>query len=217
MPYTLIVAGTPITASWANTNTRDQVVNPFDNSVDRANASADPPEGLMTYLSDVDQVSVYSGTAHVPIPNTVIARAFRTTSSTATTTEIGVLQLRVGDLISQRIYRIQVGVTDFYSPVANDVVRCRIRYTTDGTDATVASTILPGSDMQHRLTGTGIDEQHVMLIDYVAGAGVDLSLMLTVGRSAGSGNVQILAAASAPIYYSVMCMGKNPGDTGVDI
>lgn len=216
MSYTTVVAGTVITASWGNSEIRDQVVTPFADAATRTSQVSTPVEGMVSYLKDIDQVHFRSASYYVPIPGTLIARAYRTTSSTATTTEIGVLQLRVGTLVPGALYRIQTGITDFYSTVANDVVRCRFRYTTDGTDATVASTILPGTDMQHRLTGGGVDEQYVMMTDYIAGVGQNLSIILTVGRSAGSGNIQILSSATAPIYYTVMCMATDPGDTGVD-
>lgn len=216
MPYVTVVAGTVITASWGNSEVRDQVVTPFADAATRTSQVSTPVEGMVSYLKDIDQVHFRSASYYVPFPGTLIARAFRTTSSTATTTEVGVLQLRVGDLVPGALYRVQTGITDFYSPVANDVVRCRFRYTTDGTDATVVSSLLPGSDMQHRLTGTGVDEPYVMTTDYIAGVGQNLSVLLTVGRSAGTGSVQILSSASAPIYYTVMCMATDPGDTGVD-
>lgn len=216
MPYTTVVAGTAITASWGNANVRDQVVTPFADAATRTSQRTAPIEGMISYLSDVDQVNFYNGTIDVPIPSTVIARANRTTSSSATTSEVGVFSLRVGTLVSGAIYKIQTGLIDFYSTVANDVVEVKFRYTTDGSDATVASTFLSGSGMQHRLTGAGVDEQHTMTVYYIPGAGVNLSLMMTVRRSAGSGNVQILASATAPIGFIVECMATDPGDTSVD-
>ena len=123
MPYTTVVAGTAITASWGNANVRDQVVTPFTDAATRTSQVGAPIEGMVSYLSDIDQINFHNGTTYVPIPSTVIARANRTTSSSATTSEIGVFSLRVGSLVSGALYKIQTGLIDFYSTVASDLER----------------------------------------------------------------------------------------------
>lgn len=51
MPYTTILAGTWATASWANSNVRDQVVTPFTTSAARDAAITSPVEGMLAYLT----------------------------------------------------------------------------------------------------------------------------------------------------------------------
>lgn len=215
MPYTTLVAGTVITASWANACVRDQGVTPFADASARTSAITSPVEGMLTYLTGSDQLHFYSGSVWVPVPGTLIARGYRTSSSSSTTSEIGVMRLPVGTLVNGKVYRIMTGNLDFYSTAANDVIISRIRYTTDGSTPSTSSTIL--MSQQHTAIGAGTDEQYTMCGDYFAGASDNLTLLLTIGRSAGSGTIQMLASSTMPIQYSVICLGSDPGDTGVDI
>lgn len=61
MPYTTAVAGTTITASWANASVRDQVVTPFASSAARTSAITSVIEGMVTYQADTDQLEIYDG------------------------------------------------------------------------------------------------------------------------------------------------------------
>ena len=61
MPYTTIVAGTTILASWANASVRDQAVTPFATAAARTSAITAPVEGMICYITDSDLVQVYNG------------------------------------------------------------------------------------------------------------------------------------------------------------
>ena len=63
MPYTTSVAGSVITASWANTNVRDQVVTPFASSAARTSSITAPVEGMLTVLTDSERVDIYNGSS----------------------------------------------------------------------------------------------------------------------------------------------------------
>lgn len=63
MPYTTSVAGTTITASWANASIRDQVVTPFASAAARTSAITVPVEGMVTHLNDTNCLGVYTGSA----------------------------------------------------------------------------------------------------------------------------------------------------------
>jgi hypothetical protein len=65
MPYTTSVAGTTITASWANANVRDQVVTPFATTAARDSAITAPVAGMVAVTTDTNTVWTYSGTAWV--------------------------------------------------------------------------------------------------------------------------------------------------------
>src|SRR3954470_8045388 len=67
MPYTTTVAGTAITASWANTNLRDQVITPFATSTARDSAITVPVEGMMSYHVDTHKFVGYNGTSWVDV------------------------------------------------------------------------------------------------------------------------------------------------------
>lgn len=56
MPYTTVVAGTTITATWANANVRDQGVTPFASAAARTSAITTPVAGMVTVLTDTDRV-----------------------------------------------------------------------------------------------------------------------------------------------------------------
>lgn len=63
MPYSTLVSGTTITASWANANVRDQVITPFASAAARASAITSPVEGMATYQTDTDTLDLYDGAA----------------------------------------------------------------------------------------------------------------------------------------------------------
>jgi hypothetical protein len=67
MPYTTVVAGTVITASWGNANVRDQVVTPFGSAAARTSAVTAPIQGMVSTLTDIDTFEAYDGTNWVAI------------------------------------------------------------------------------------------------------------------------------------------------------
>lgn len=60
MPYTTLVAGTTITASWANASVRDQVVTPFASSAARTSAVSTPVRGMLSVLTNTDTFEAYT-------------------------------------------------------------------------------------------------------------------------------------------------------------
>lgn len=75
MAYTTLVAGTTITASWANANVRDQVVTPFANASARDSAITAPVEGMVCYLADTDTLWMYTGAAWYPLTERPVVKA----------------------------------------------------------------------------------------------------------------------------------------------
>lgn len=63
MAYTTSVAGTAITASWANASVRDQGVSVFTDSTARATAITVPVDGMISTLTTTDRVDVYNGSS----------------------------------------------------------------------------------------------------------------------------------------------------------
>jgi hypothetical protein len=66
VPYTTVVAGTTITASWGNASVRDQVVTPFASAAARTSAITSPVAGMLSYRSDGDIFDGYTGSAWKP-------------------------------------------------------------------------------------------------------------------------------------------------------
>jgi len=89
VPYTTIVAGTTIAASWANANVRDQVITPFANTSARDSSIGSPVEGMCCYITGSDVLQVYNGANWVTI--TPQSATVATSQNTATTsfTDLG--------------------------------------------------------------------------------------------------------------------------------
>ena len=66
MPRKIFVAGEILTAADVNTNLMDQAVMVFADAAARTTAIPSPTEGMVTYLSDVNALEVYTGAAFVP-------------------------------------------------------------------------------------------------------------------------------------------------------
>ena len=69
MPRKVFVANEILTAADVNTNLMDQAVMVFADSAARGSAIPSPSEGMVTYLSDVNQVQAYTGAAFKPVSN----------------------------------------------------------------------------------------------------------------------------------------------------
>lgn len=142
----------------------------------------------------------------------LIGRGSRTTSSSTTTTETSVLRIDGVSLKANRHYRITSSVLFTSSSVNNDVVTVRLRSTTDGTTATTSSTqIGQNNAIWNFAAGPG----ETVCADVNPGSDVTMSLLLTVGRTAGTGNVSILGASTFPISVWIDDMGPDTGNIGI--
>jgi hypothetical protein len=161
--------------------------------------------GTMNDLIDQDSV----------LPLGIQARGNRTTSSTTTTTEVGVLRLDDIPIYAGRTYRIWTSPLRLDTSVANDVARANIRYTTDGSTPTTSSTVM--TNAQALLANIADGDSVDICIDYSPSADELLSLLLCVARQSGTGNISIIAASTTPINMVVEDIGLDPTDTGTDI
>jgi hypothetical protein len=117
MPYTTSVAGTTITASWANANVRDQTISPFATAAARDSAITAPIHGQMAYTQDTSTLWVFTagvgwvshGASSGWIPYTPTWTAFTTNPTIGNGTLDGSYQ-KVGRMVSFRA-RILVGTT----------------------------------------------------------------------------------------------------------
>lgn len=149
-------------------------------------------------------------------PRGVLARGKRTTSSTGTTTETGVLRLPGVSVGAGRLLRVWSSNLILASTVANDSVRAIVRYTTDGSTPTTASTQLGAIQMQ--VPNTSFPPTQELDLPFpVGGSDLTLAVLLTVARQSGTGSVSLLAAAGFDIDLVVEDVGADPGDLGVDL
>jgi hypothetical protein len=143
------------------------------------------------------------------------SRGIRTTNSTTTTTEVGVLRLDGITVTLGRLYLIETSTLVLSSTVANDVLRCPLRASTAGAAGTGSTQVGMAQATMPNTTNPG--PGLVARCLYVPGATGTLSVLLSVARQQGTGNVSILAASTFPIQLWVHDMGPDPGDTGVSI
>lgn len=149
----------------------------------------------------------------------VIARGIRTTNSTGTTTEVGVLRIDDIPVFEGRLYRVALATSCIYgSTAANDLLEGRLYYSLTG--AAVVGTNMFGTLSIETRTAGGAqysDGTTTFLPSPVAtGAGTGtLSVLFSVLRTVGAGTVSIPANTTYPVHMIVEDLGVDPGDTGV--
>lgn len=147
--------------------------------------------------------------------NSIVAWGRRTTDSSTTTSEVGVLRLDSIALEGGYQYRFWTSSLSLDTSVTNDEVGAQLRYSTSGT-ATTSSTIMPGSDARERLTDANFPESENIVAIYTPSTDETMSVLLTVRRVAGTGNAMIAANAGS-IDLVVERIGPAVSDTGTDI
>lgn len=200
-----------IDEDWGN-EVRDRVVHEYANATARDAEITAPSEAMVSYQADTKVIRYHNGTVWVPLPGTIIARGNRVSSSTTTTTEVGVLRLPVGTLAAGVTYLIQTSPM-LMACTAGATLGGYLRYTTDGSTPTTASTALVQAQVDIVVSYQSL----VLSALYTPATAVDLTLLLTCARAAGSGNAFIAGATATPIDLWVTVTQQDIGDTGVDI
>lgn len=205
-----VVGGTVITSTWGNTM-RDAGNVPFSTTADRATAIAAPNNAQMTYRSDAGWFEYYQTTPNqwLPIPGTMMLRAERTTDSSTTTAEVGVLRLDSIPIVAGYSYRIQ---TDNYWVISatGDIVATMFKGNTAG-NATTASPVIGGQQYGTTNAIQPFSQQVTAVYNSVTTG--NLSVLLSVARVTGTGNTKTFGA----VRFYVYCVGPTPSDTGVDV
>ncbi|MFI6759356.1 hypothetical protein ACIBF5_09470 [Micromonospora sp. NPDC050417] len=124
-------------------------------------------------------------------PRGLVKWAQRTTPSpTTTAADLGVLRLDNIPMVGGRQYRIWTSPLPLDSTVTNDEIRARIRISTAGA-ATIANNAVPGATVHTRQTDANVSEDKAMSVTYRPTGDQTVSLLLCVGRIAGTGNVSL--------------------------
>jgi hypothetical protein len=206
-----VTGGTTITSVWGN-KVRENATNNFANAADRTTAVTSPFDGQFTYRSGVGQFESYktASTSWVPMPGTIIARANRGTDSSTTTSEIGVLRLDSIPIINGVVYLIESAPMYLLS-TTGDIVNARFRYSTAGAATTASSQL--GQAFQ-TITNSSQPTSAMLKVLYPAATTGSLSVLLTITRSSGSGNLKTFGASEFWVKVGSII---DPGDTGTDI
>lgn len=147
----------------------------------------------------------------------ILARGRRTTSSSTTTTTVGVLRIDDVPIAGGYLVMLSTSPLGTVSSVANDAVRAELRYTTDGSTPTTSSPLVPGATYQEISSASGI-KQGPIIGFYTPTSDETLSVLLTVTRVGGTGNVSIYAdGANVTMDVWIESRGIDTGDVGVDI
>jgi hypothetical protein len=171
-----------------------------------------PVEGMIADIANSDYLVRYNDTVWVPWSGAIIARGNRVSSSTATTTEVGVLRLPVGTLAAGVTYKI-CSSSMLIACTAGATVGAYLRYTTDGSSPTTGSTAMIQAQVDIAVSYQSLS----LAVLYTPASAVNLTLLLTCARVSGSGNASIIGASATPIDLWVEVSAKDVGDTGVDI
>lgn len=148
-------------------------------------------------------------------PNGVVARGRRTTpTGNVTTTETGVLRLDGIPVKAGRGYEITTSDMNMDTSVSNDLATARIRINTAGTAITSSTQIV-----QMRNTIDDATNSNVIPLQcyYFPTSDATLSVLLTVQRVAGTGNIIIFCSGTEILDLVVRDMGIAPADSGVVI
>ncbi len=145
----------------------------------------------------------------------VVARTRRTSdSSTSSGSIVEVARLDGVALLAGYLYEIKADPLSVTS-AAGDVFTITLRAATGGSTATGASTaiqtvedVVPSTSA---FTGAGIAVLRPVSADE------ELSVVLCIIRSSGSGSTKFSASATKPLDLMVICRGVDPGDTGLSL
>jgi hypothetical protein len=144
----------------------------------------------------------------------IIAWGSRSTSSTGTTSEVGVLRLDGIAITSGHMYRIYTGPLALYSNVTSDTVAGNIR-TSAAVASTPATTASPALGQALKFTAnatsTSFPETKPLIQVYTATLTGLLSVLLTVSRMQGTGTVSIQTGCDMWVEE----IGLSVGNTGV--
>lgn len=178
----------------------------FDTNLYRASASV---------LQTDDDFRVAGG---ISLPRGIVKFGERTTaSSTTTAADAGVLRVDSISYLAGRMYKIWTTPLHLDSSVANDEIRARLRQSTSG-NATTSSAVLGGTTVHARQVDQNVSETHTIQTTYIPAVNETGSILLCVGRIAGTGNCRLSNSdGDETIRLYIEDMGIAPSDSGVDI
>lgn len=193
---------------------------PFANETERTAVytilGITPHKGAISYLQNRVRNEFFDGTQWVPETGTILAYGERTSDKVFTGTEIGVLRLDGVQMFAGYRYIIRSSVLGLSMSTSGDTGQAFLRYRTDNNPAGTGDTIMQQADVNANSTFVARNSC-TFSEPYVASANGTLSVLLSLGRSGGAGNITMSGSATRPIRLYIEQGGKDPGDTGVAI
>lgn len=207
MPYTTVVAGTVITASWGNM-VRDQLVTPFADAATRNAQILAPVEGMLCALATdpyglTDTLWTYSGSAWIPATRLRIGGITpRTSDVTMTTTETIADSLTV-TCVAGRRYRCTWSGS-YNSSGAGDSVDIRLRYAA-GASVTNAGTLIKACPLSEPAANHNLSGAFTAEITGIAAGQTTFGVFGV--RIGGSGTIHLYAGAIYPVTFVIDDVG----------
>lgn len=198
--YSVVVAGTTITASRENTYVSRQVITRFASlSAAQSAISTDAEEGMYVDAADTDTLYRYSGSAYVPFGHRVVGSKYQTsgTFATSTSTEVAMASWTGGDatitFTNGYIYRVEltVGAHDAGTAGTGGSVIAKVRKTVNDTSSATLG------QWQLATDGGGAVKTHTVAsyVKNASGADIAASMGITVTKLVG-GNGSLYGDAS---------------------
>jgi hypothetical protein len=166
--------------------------------------------GVLT-STDLDALAQYVDDVRTGI----LARGRRSSGSSTTTTEVGVLRVDDVPIRANHLIKVWTSPIFVHSTVSTDVVAALVRYTTDGSTPTTSSTAL--GRVQIQIGNTSFPPAIVFQLFYVPASDQTFSALLTVSRITGSGTVDLVNTAGLDLDLCIEDCGIDTGDVGVDV
>lgn len=183
--------------------------------------NATPKTNQIVYLDPYWYKWNGSSWIQAAMPNGLIARGRRSTSSTTTTTIVGVERLDDYAVVGGRSYNIRVTGLFCLSTVAGDRILVEVRFTTDGSTPTTASPVLAGGQLYQvaaAVSGSAANGDGGQIdFEYEPGGSATLSLLVTVSRNSGTGSVSTFSDPTHVLELKIYDSGIGAGDVGTDI
>lgn len=207
----------PVQITALGTSLERKLVQVYTNAAARTAAytlaGLTPTAGDTSYLTGTKRHEVYDGANWAPLAGTAVGYHKRTSNVTFVGTELGVI--RVGaTMLSGYKYLILTSPLRI-STVSGETGKVNLRYTTTGSAGT--SDVVLDSVEGNGSSAFAPAQSPVLAVTFAPGANVTFSCALTLLRSGGSGNVTLVGSTIQPIELSIIVMGVDPGDTGVDL
>lgn len=143
----------------------------------------------------------------------IVARARRIVNTAGSAAAFGILRLDDIPILAGRAYELQA-TGGIFPNAANLHCDMFLRHTTDGSTPGVASPALMQESME--LNRNGFVYGYKIRYIHVPPADQTLSLLITAIQTVG-GSIAAYAAANWPTEITIIDLGGDPGDTGVDI
>lgn len=192
-----------------------RLVKRYLSAADRTARNPTPAEGELSVLADTNLVQAYTGTVWSwPYPLGEVKQHTRGTDSGTTTTEVGVMRIDNIPVYGGRAYKIWTSPLNLISNTGGDLIEGRLRYDATGLAATTASTQLAAVGA---IQGAIINQRVPFIARYAPAADATLSILLSVGRFAGSGTVRMSASGTYPLQLIIEDIGLATVDSGTDI